>query len=82
VVIGNLEYDGDAAWTRTFVGACERARPLGAASAGVSRCAIDIALSRSRCDGKPVGERLSGDAAAHFVIDTSRRPESASHCAT
>jgi hypothetical protein len=82
VVIGNLEYDGDAAWTRTFVGACERARPLGAASAGVSRCAIDIALSRSRCDGKPVGECLFIDAAAPFVVATGGRPGRTAYCST
>jgi hypothetical protein len=77
-----VECDADAAWTPTFVGACERTRPLGAASAYVCRCAIDIAVPRSRCDAKPVGERLSSDAAAHFVIDTGRGPECASHCAT
>jgi hypothetical protein len=81
MVIGAVEYDADIAWTRRFVGARERTRSLGAASACVGRCAIDISLSRSRCDGKPVGERLYSDAAAPFVVATGR-PESATYCAT
>ncbi len=77
-----VECDADAAWPRTFVGACERTRPLGAPSACVCRCAIDIALSRSRCDGKPVGERLSIDADGPLRHRHRPQPERATYCAT
>ena len=54
-VIGTVDCDGQAAWTRSFVGACERA-PV---RAFVSRGAIDIARSsRSGCDRETVHEGL------------------------